>query len=64
MHKRNRKEEMVMSMFSQQLQLDLGKTRADKLLKEAATAPILKEAGSKRHKINTLALFGLLLKKL
>ncbi len=53
-----------MSMFNQNIQLALGKARADKLLKEAAAARILKEAGSKRHKINTLAMFGLLLKKL
>ena len=62
MDQAHRKEEMV--MFYQNLQLALGKARADKLREEAATARILKQAGSKRHKVNTLAMFGLMLKKL
>jgi len=54
---------MVTSLVNQNLQLALAKAREDKLRGEAATARILKEAGSAGHGGNTLALFSLLLKK-
>ena len=54
---------MVTSRVNRNLQLALAKVREDKLRGEAATARILKEAGSKKHRGNTLALFSLLLKK-
>ena len=54
---------MVMSLVNQNLQLAIAKAREDKLRGDAATAQILKQAGSEKHRANTLALFGLLLKK-
>ncbi len=54
---------MVTSMVNQNLQLALARVREDKLRGEAATARILKEAGSEQHSGNTMALFSLLLKK-
>ena len=53
-----------MSMFNHSLQLALGKARADKLREEAVRARRLKEADSKRHKVNPLPMLGLLLKEL
>ena len=54
---------MVTSLVNQNLQLALARSRENKLRGEAATARILKEAGSERHSGNTLALFSLLLRK-
>ena len=54
---------MVTSRVNQNLQLALAKVREDKLCGAAATAQILKQAGSETHRGNTLALFSLLLKK-
>ena len=54
---------MVTSLVNQNLQLAIAKVREDKLRGAAATARILKQAGSQKHRGNTLALFSLLLKK-
>lgn len=54
---------MVISPVNQNLQLALARVREDKLRGEAATARILKEAGSEKQRGNTLAMFSLLLKK-
>ena len=54
---------MVTSLVNQNLRIALAKVREDKLWGEAATAQILKQAGSETHHGNTLALFSLLLKK-
>ena len=54
---------MVTSPVSQNLQLAIAKVREDKLRGKAATAQILKQAGSEKRRGNTLALFSLLLKK-
>ena len=54
---------MVTSLINQNLRLALAKAREDKLRGEAVTARILDQAGSEKHRGNTLALFSLLLKK-
>jgi len=54
---------MVTSLVNQNLRLALARSRENKLRGEAATARILKEAGSERRSGNTLALFSLLLRK-